>query len=101
VLIDDITDRYFASTEGNRGGEFFTPQSIVRLLVEMLAPRQGVVFDPAAGRAACLSKARSLLPLTGTITRRKVTVTAMASAQSCRFDFHLWTGVKPDNLAVV
>ena len=39
----------FASTEGNRGGEFFTPQSIVRLLVEMLAPRQGIVFDPAAG----------------------------------------------------
>jgi type I restriction enzyme M protein len=39
----------FASTEGNRGGEFFTPQSIVRLLVEMLEPRQGVVFDPAAG----------------------------------------------------
>jgi len=39
----------FASTEGNRGGEFFTPQSIVKLLVEMLAPRQGVVFDPAAG----------------------------------------------------
>ncbi len=39
----------FASSEGNRGGEFFTPQSIVRLLVAMLAPRQGIVFDPAAG----------------------------------------------------
>lgn len=39
----------FASTEGNRGGEFFTPVSIVRLLVEMLEPAQGKVFDPAAG----------------------------------------------------
>lgn len=39
----------FASTEGNRGGEFFTPLSIVRLLVEMLEPRKGKVFDPASG----------------------------------------------------
>ena len=39
----------FASTEGNRGGEFFTPTSIVRLLVEMLEPKQGKVFDPACG----------------------------------------------------
>lgn len=39
----------FASTEGNRGGEFFTPMSIVKLLVEMLEPIDGVVFDPACG----------------------------------------------------
>ncbi|MDM8520526.1 class I SAM-dependent DNA methyltransferase [Anaerolineales bacterium HSG6] len=39
----------FASTEGNRGGEFFTPLSIVRLLVAMLAPKAGKVFDPAVG----------------------------------------------------
>lgn len=39
----------FASTEGNRGGEFFTPSSIVRLLVEMLEPKAGKVFDPACG----------------------------------------------------
>jgi type I restriction enzyme M protein len=39
----------FASTEGTRGGEFFTPQAIVKLLVEMLGPTQGIVFDPAAG----------------------------------------------------
>lgn len=40
---------HFANTEGNRGGEFFTPRSIVRLLVEMLEPNEGVVFDPACG----------------------------------------------------
>lgn len=39
----------FASTEGNRGGEFFTTGCIVKLLVEMLEPTRGLVFDPAAG----------------------------------------------------
>ncbi|CUB35078.1 Type I restriction enzyme EcoKI M protein [Bacillus cereus] len=39
----------FASTEGQRGGEFFTPASIVRLLVAMLDPKEGKVFDPACG----------------------------------------------------
>jgi type I restriction enzyme M protein len=39
----------FASSEGTRGGEFFTPSSIVRLLVEMLEPSAGKVFDPACG----------------------------------------------------
>jgi type I restriction enzyme M protein len=39
----------FASTEGTRGGEFFTPRSIVKLLVAMMEPREGKVFDPACG----------------------------------------------------
>jgi type I restriction enzyme M protein len=39
----------FASSEGKRGGEYFTPESIVRLLVAMLEPTQGVVFDPCCG----------------------------------------------------
>ncbi len=39
----------FASTEGNRGGEFFTTSCIVKLLVEMLEPKRGTVFDPASG----------------------------------------------------
>ena len=39
----------FADSEGVRGGEFLTPRSIVRLLVAMLAPRRGKVFDPASG----------------------------------------------------
>src|SRR5258706_10693007 len=58
----------FASTEGNRGGEFFTPSSIVRLLVEMLAPTEGKVFDPAAGSAAC-SSSRRASPTTGIRSR--------------------------------
>jgi type I restriction enzyme M protein len=39
----------FASSEGKRGGEYFTPASIVRLLVAMLEPTRGVVYDPCCG----------------------------------------------------
>lgn len=41
----------FAQAEGKLGGEFFTPRSIVRLLVEMLEPYQGRVYDPCCGSA--------------------------------------------------
>jgi type I restriction enzyme M protein len=39
----------FASSEGKRGGEYFTPISIVRTLVAMLEPSEGIVFDPCCG----------------------------------------------------
>ena len=39
----------FASAEGKRGGEFYTPRSVVRLLVEMLQPYRGRVYDPCCG----------------------------------------------------
>lgn len=39
----------FAASEGQRGGEFFTPQSIVQLIVEILEPEEGFIFDPACG----------------------------------------------------
>lgn len=39
----------FARTEGSRGGEFYTPHSIVRLLVEVLEPFHGRILDPACG----------------------------------------------------
>jgi type I restriction enzyme M protein len=39
----------FARAEGSRGGEFYTPTSIVRLLVEVLEPFHGRVLDPACG----------------------------------------------------
>lgn len=39
----------FAMTEGQGGGEFYTPTSIVRLLVEVLEPFEGRVLDPACG----------------------------------------------------
>jgi len=39
----------FASAEGKKGGEFYTPQCVVRVLVEMLAPYKGRIFDPCCG----------------------------------------------------
>ncbi|GIW12568.1 MAG: DNA methyltransferase [Tepidiforma sp.] len=39
----------FASAEGKKGGEFYTPRCIVRLLVEMLEPFRGRVYDPCCG----------------------------------------------------
>lgn len=39
----------FAMAEGQGGGEFFTPRSVVRLMVQIIEPYQGTVFDPACG----------------------------------------------------
>jgi type I restriction enzyme M protein len=39
----------FAMSEGQGGGEFFTPRSVVRLMVEVIEPHGGKVFDPACG----------------------------------------------------
>ena len=49
----------FAGSEGKRGGEFYTPRSVVRVLVEMLEPYKGRVYDPAAARAACSCSRRN------------------------------------------
>ena len=39
----------FALAEGTRGGQFYTPRSVVELLVEMLEPYKGRVLDPCCG----------------------------------------------------
>ena len=39
----------FALVEGKKGGQFYTPRSVVELLVEMLEPKKGRVFDPCCG----------------------------------------------------
>lgn len=39
----------FAGAEGKRGGEFYTPRSVVRVIVEMLEPYKGRVYDPCCG----------------------------------------------------
>ena len=39
----------FAMNEGRRGGQFYTPKSVVKLLVEILEPYQGIIFDPTCG----------------------------------------------------
>ena len=39
----------FAAAEGKRGGEFYTPASVVRTLVEVLEPASGRIYDPCCG----------------------------------------------------
>jgi type I restriction enzyme M protein len=39
----------FANAEGKKGGQFYTPKSIVRIMVEMIEPYKGRVYDPACG----------------------------------------------------
>lgn len=50
----------FALAEGKKGGQFYTPRSVVELLVEMLEPYKGRVFDPVAEVEACLYSRKNL-----------------------------------------
>ena len=54
----------FASAEGKKGGEFYTPQSVVRVLSRCSRLTRGVFSIPAAARAACSCRARSSLKST-------------------------------------
>ena len=51
----------FAIAEGAQGGEYFTPTSIVRLIVEIIEPFNGKILDPACGSGACSCRARGSL----------------------------------------
>ena len=49
----------FASAEGKKGGQFYTPSRVVRVLVEMLAPYKGRVYDPCCGSGGMFVQARN------------------------------------------
>ncbi|WP_033222646.1 type I restriction-modification system subunit M [Kitasatospora phosalacinea] len=51
----------FARAEGKRGGEFYTPQSVVRLIVEILEPYHGRVYDPACGSGGMFVQAAKFI----------------------------------------
>lgn len=51
----------FAAAEGRRGGEFYTPASVVRVIVEILQPRQGRVYDPCCGSGGMFVQAEKFL----------------------------------------
>src|SRR5664280_3128771 len=48
----------FASAEGKKGGQFYTPSHVVRVLVEMLAPYKGRVYDPCCGTSQSKASSR-------------------------------------------
>src|SRR5213080_3401479 len=51
----------FASAEGKKGGEFYTPRSVVRLLVEMIEPYKGRVYDPCCGSSGMLVQSEEFI----------------------------------------
>lgn len=51
----------FASSEGKRGGEFYTPASVVRTIVEVLQPSHGRVYDPCCGSGGMFVQAEKFL----------------------------------------
>jgi type I restriction enzyme M protein len=51
----------FAKAEGKRGGEFYTPASVVRLLVEILEPFSGRVYDPCCGSGGMFVQAEKFV----------------------------------------
>jgi type I restriction enzyme M protein len=55
----------FAQQEGKGGGEFYTPRCIVKLLVEMLEPYRGRIFDPACGSGGMFVQSMKFLQAHG------------------------------------
>ncbi len=51
----------FASAEGKKGGQFYTPTHVVRVLVEMLAPYAGRVYDPCCGSGGMFVQSESFI----------------------------------------
>jgi type I restriction enzyme M protein len=51
----------FALSEGQGGGEFFTPRSVVRLMVEIIEPLKGRIFDPACGSGGMFVQAAQFI----------------------------------------
>ena len=51
----------FALAEGRKGGEFYTPHSVVRLLVQMLQPYRGRVYDPCCGSSGMFVQSREFI----------------------------------------
>ena len=55
----------FASAEGKRGGQFYTPRSIVKTLVAVLAPHHGKVYDPCCGSGGMFVQSEEFITARG------------------------------------
>ena len=55
----------FASAEGKKGGEFYTPRCVVKLLVEMLEPFKGRVYDPCCGSSGMFVQSEEFIAAHG------------------------------------
>ena len=55
----------FASAEGKRGGQFYTPRCVVQLLAQMLAPYEGRVYDPCCGSGSMFVQSEAFVEAHG------------------------------------
>jgi type I restriction-modification system DNA methylase subunit len=78
----------FASAEGKKGGEFYTPRCVVKLLVEMLEPYRGRVYDPCCGSSGMFVqsvefiRAHAPTATATAATRRRPRPTSRSTARS-------------------
>ena len=62
--------KYFADSAGKKGGEFYTPAEVVRTMVRLIQPQQGMsVYDPCAGSGGMLIQSKEYVQETGGDTR--------------------------------
>lgn len=58
--------KYFADSAGKKGGEFYTPAEVVRMMVQLIEPRQGMsVYDPTCGSGGMLIQSKQYVEETG------------------------------------
>lgn len=81
----------FAASEGNRGGEFFTPKSVVDLLVKMLKPISGTIYDPACGTGGIFVETRNE-------TARNIKLKFIGQEQNSKTVFLAFMNAKLHNL---
>lgn len=55
----------FANSEGKNGGQYYTPRAVVRLLVSMLEPYSGIVYDPCCGSGGMFVQSEEFVELHG------------------------------------
>ena len=75
----------FAAAEGRNGGQFYTPRTVVRLLVEMIEPFKGRIYDPCCGSGGMFVQSEVYRGTSGQVRR-------------C---LHLRSGIQPDHLAAL
>jgi len=64
----------FARSEGQKGGEFFTPISLVRLIVEVIEPYHGLIFDPACGSGGMFVQSARFIESHQNIPTREISI---------------------------
>lgn len=71
----------FAMSGAQEGGEFFTPISLVQLIVNIIEPKRGIVFDPACGSAGMFVQTGHFIELQGENANEKVTFYGQEKAE--------------------